>query len=276
MTAAVALGLAVGLMLALTGAGGGIMAVPLLVFGLGLGVADAAPVALLAVGLAAALGAAIGLRGGCVRYRAAGFMALLGFAGAPLGWWLGRHIPNAPLTLLFAAVMVYTATRLYLRARRDITTALGPARNPHAPCAVNPADGRLRWTRRCAQALGAAGLTAGVLSTLLGVGGGFVIVPALLRVTDLDMKNITATSLAVIALISAGSVAVIWGAGRHLAWNPALPFAAGALLGLLGGRVLAQRLSGPRLQQGFALLSLAVAGLLAVRVTLGWPGTPGG
>ncbi len=268
MSLTIALGGIVGMVLALTGAGGGIVAVPLLIFGLGIGVADAAPAALLAVGLAAALGAGIGLRAHCVRYRAAGFMALLGFAGAPVGWWLSQRIPNGPLTLLFAAVMIYAAGRLLVRAHRSTRGGNAPLRDTPAPCSLDPVEGRLRWTRQCARALGSAGLAAGVLSALLGVGGGFVIVPALMRVTDLDMKSITATSLAVITLISAGSVLVIWGAGRHLPWDPALPFAAGALLGLLAGRAVAGRLSGPRLQQGFALLSLAVAALLIARVTL--------
>ncbi|HEX7638057.1 MAG TPA: sulfite exporter TauE/SafE family protein, partial [Burkholderiaceae bacterium] len=72
MLLAAALGAVVGLLLALTGAGGGILAVPLLVFGLHLGVARAAPIGLIAVGLSAAIAAALGLRAGIVRYRAAG------------------------------------------------------------------------------------------------------------------------------------------------------------------------------------------------------------
>ena len=72
------LGAIIGAILALTGAGGGILAVPLLVFGLGLSMVEAAPIGLLAVGLAASVGAVLGLRQGIVRYRAAGFVAGIG------------------------------------------------------------------------------------------------------------------------------------------------------------------------------------------------------
>jgi hypothetical protein len=80
-----ALGALVGLLLALTGAGGGILAVPLLVFALHLGVAEAAPIGLLAVGLAAAIGAALGLRDGIVRYRAAMLMGGLAMVARAAG-----------------------------------------------------------------------------------------------------------------------------------------------------------------------------------------------
>jgi hypothetical protein len=265
----IALGAVVGLILALTGAGGGVLAVPLLMFGLGLGVAQAAPVALFAVGISAAMGAAIGLRTGQVRYRAAGWMALAGFAGAPLGWWLGRHIPNTPLTILFALVLAYTSLRMYARATQA-GAGLAPAQaQVSAPCRRNPIDGRLHWTRSCFQALGSAGFAAGTLSSLLGVGGGFVIVPVLMRMTDLDMQSIAVTSLAVIALVSAGSIGVGWAAGQSVSWALALPFATGAVLGLLAGRRVAAHLSGPGLQQSFAVLGWMVAGLLVVRTGLG-------
>ena len=104
-----------------------------------------------------------------------------------------------------------------------------------------------------------------MLSSLLGVGGGFVIVPSLLRVSDLDMPSVAVTSMAVIALVSLGGIVVHALAGHAIAWPVALPFALGALLGLLAGRRMARRLSGPRLQQVFAVLGLCVVLLLAGR-----------
>jgi uncharacterized membrane protein YfcA len=85
MGASLILGALVGVIMGLTGAGGGILAVPLLVFGLHLTVASAAPLGLLAVGIAAAMGAAVGLRAGVVRYRAALLIALTGIVFNPLG-----------------------------------------------------------------------------------------------------------------------------------------------------------------------------------------------
>jgi uncharacterized membrane protein YfcA len=88
---ALVLGGVVGLILALTGAGGGILAVPLLVFGAGATVAEAAPVGLMAVGMAATLGAVLGLRAGNVRYRAALLIAATGMLLSPAGLWIARR-----------------------------------------------------------------------------------------------------------------------------------------------------------------------------------------
>ncbi|NGY03221.1 sulfite exporter TauE/SafE family protein [Solimonas terrae] len=259
-----ALGAVVGAILALTGAGGGILAVPLLVFGLGLSMAQAAPVGLLAVGLSAALGAVLGLREGIVRYRAAGFIAGIGIVFAPLGLWIAHRVPNAPLALAFAALLIYAMQRMYRQARRELREGPQPPRTEVLPCVINPGRGRLRWTLPCARSLALTGVISGVLSGLLGVGGGFVIVPALSRYTDLDMKSIVATSLAVIALVSAGSVAAA-SIGGVMHWAVGVPFAGGAVAGVLGGRLFAARLAGPRLQQAFAGVGSIAALLLIVR-----------
>lgn len=102
---------------------------------------------------------------------------------------------------------------------------------------------------------------SGLLSGLLGVGGGFVIVPALRRYTNLCMGSIVSTSLAVIALVALGSVATATFAGS-MRWQVGAPFALGAVLGLLVARPLAARLEGPRLQQLFAIAGWAAAALL--------------
>jgi uncharacterized membrane protein YfcA len=266
---AFALGALVGLLLALTGAGGGILAVPLLVFALHLGLAEAAPIGLLAVGLAAAMSAALGLRDGIVRYRAASLMGGLAMALAPLGVLAAQRMPNAPLTLAFAAVLALSAWRMWQRARHALRASGcdAPARAPLA-CVLDARDGRLVWTRPCAQALALTGVTAGLLSGLLGVGGGFVIVPALTRFTELSARSVVATSLAVIALASVGGVgAAAWHGA--IAWDIALPFAVGSVSASLAARAIAARVAGPRLQQAFALVSACVAVLLVAR-GMGW------
>ncbi len=263
---AFALGAIVGLLLALTGAGGGILAVPLLVFALHLGVAEAAPIGLLAVGLAAAMAATLGLRDGIVRYRAAALMGGLAMALAPLGVAAAQRVPNAPLTVAFAAVLALAAWRMWQRARH----ALHPHPDEQAaaraalPCVLDARDGRLVWTRPCAQALAFTGVVAGLLSGLLGVGGGFVIVPALTRFTELSARSIVATSLAVIALASVGGVSAAAWKGT-IAWDIALPFAVGSVLASLLARVIAKHVAGPRLQQAFAVVSACVAVLLLAR-----------
>lgn len=257
------LGAVIGWVLALTGAGGGILAIPLLVFGLHLPVLQAAPVGLAAVGIASALGAALGLRQGIVRYRAAALIGTCGMAVAPLGVALAHHIPNRPLMGVFAAVMAFSAWRLLRYA-----DAPDPATPSDLPCHVNAAQGRLIWTSRCARALAATGALSGLLSGLLGVGGGFVIVPALSRLTGLDMRGVQATSLAVIALVSlSGMGAALW--QGTLVSSVAAPFVAGATVALLLGRRVAAHLAVNHLRQAFAWLSLGVALLIAARA-LAW------
>ncbi|MDP1999171.1 MAG: sulfite exporter TauE/SafE family protein [Rhodoferax sp.] len=254
----VALGAVIGLVLALTGAGGGVLAIPLLVFGLHLPVQQAAPVGLVAVGLASALGAVLGLRQGIVRYRAAALIGAMGMLMAPLGVLLARYIPNRPLLGAFALVLIYSAWRiLKRRAPQDIDPV-------SVPCHVSPSDHRLTWTRPCARALAGTGLVSGLMSGLLGVGGGFVIVPALTRYTDLDARSIQVTSLAVIALVSVSGVTAAAMQGS-LPWHIAQPFALGAVVALLLGRLVAGKLDARRLQQAFAWFTLMVAVLMLAR-----------
>ena len=259
---AVVLGALIGLVMALTGAGGGVMAIPLLVFGLHLPVQQAAPVGLVAVGLAAILGAALGLRQGIVRYRAAALIGAAGMLMAPLGVLLAQRLPNRPLLGAFALVLIYTAWHMLKHPAQ--TTALPVA----VLCRVSHQDQRLTWTLPCARALAGTGLIAGLLSGLLGVGGGFVIVPALKRYTDLDIRSIQLTSLAVIALVSLSGVAA---AALHgpLRWDVALPFSCGAVLALLAGQRIAKKLDPKSLQQTFAWFSVLVALLMLARA-VGW------
>ena len=256
-----ALGVLVGFLMGLTGAGGGILSVPLLVFALHLPVAEAAPIALSAIALAAGGGALLGLKNKTLRYKAAGFMATFGLLLSPVGLWLAQRVPNSPLLILFSCTLFYSAINLYRQSSREILGTADVNRKP-PPCLLNPSIGKLAWNIPCARALMLSGGLAGFLSGLLGVGGGFVIVPALKRYTDLPVQSIVATSLWVLAVISTGS-AVFSAAAGNLDLLVAVPFSLGALGGLLLGGSLGKKISGPRLQQIFAVLTFTVAiGLL--------------
>lgn len=253
------LGSAVGVILALTGAGGGVLAVPLLVFVASLPMQQAAPAALLGVGLAALLGAVLGLRDGIVRYRAALVLGGTGMLFAPLGVSLAHALPQPPLLIAFAALMLLAAGRMLFAHRPASSVERAPP-----PCQRPDPSGRLRWTWRCAAVLGSVGGFTGVLSGALGVGGGFVIVPALERASNLDIRSIQATSLAVIALVSASATtAALW--QGHLGTAIALPFAGGAAAGLLAGRALARWMPPHALRLAFAVVSAVVALLLIGR-----------
>ncbi len=256
------LGFVIGIILALTGAGGGILAVPMLMFGAELNAAQAGPIGLMAVGMAAALGAIMGLRSGIVRYKAALLIAISGMIMTPFGLWLAHHSDNRWLTLFFAMVLLYVSLQMIYQSIHFSNQSI-KIDTKHPPCICNPATGKIIWTTPCARALGLSGVLAGFLSGLLGVGGGFVLVPALQRGTDLAMKSVVATSLAVIALVSATGVASSAISG-HLNWVVALPFSLGALIGMLMGRVFSSHLSGPRLQQGFGIIAALIAiGMIA-------------
>src|SRR3546814_11204710 len=108
------LGLIIGAVLGLTGAGGGIFAVPALVFGLGMDIRQAAPVALLAVGAAATLGAAQGLRQGVVRYKAAMMLAAAGTVTAPLGVQPAHWLSPRSLNLIFVPIIRVLAYRVFI------------------------------------------------------------------------------------------------------------------------------------------------------------------
>ena len=258
-----ALGVFVGLLMGLTGAGGGILSVPLLIFVLHLTVAEAAPIALCAIALAAGVGALLGLKNKILRYKAAGFMAIFGLILSPLGLWLAQRVPNSPLLILFSCTLFYVSIRLYKQANREILGITDTNRQP-PPCLINPANGKLAWNIPCARALLFSGGLAGFLSGLLGVGGGFVIVPSLKRYTDLPVQSIVATSLGVLAIVSGGGTIFSAISGN---FNPliAAPFSLGALAGLLIGRGFGKKISGPRLQQIFSLLTFGVAISLLIK-----------
>lgn len=251
------LGIAVGLLMGLTGAGGGILAVPLLVFFTGISVTTAAPLALTAVAVAASIGALAGLRQGVLRYRAACVMAGIGIVMAPLGLWVAHQLDNRLLLCVFALLLFVVAAENLFQKKRQVSV-------DRQACLLDPATGKLRWTSRCSLSLMAAGSMAGFLSGLVGVGGGFVIVPALGRLSNLSMHSVIPTSLAVIALVSLSSLgsALLW--GSFDIWL-ALPFVAGAMLGMLAGRRWTQCLTTSSLKRGFAVVAATVAVMMLVR-----------
>ena len=258
-----AIGLFVGVLMGLTGAGGGILSVPLLVFFLHLPIAEAGPIALTSITISAGIGAILGLRAKVLRYKAAIFMASFGLLLSPLGLWLAQRLPNAPLLLLFSAVLMYVSIRMLIQVARTLSgKAVKPVKPP--PCQLDLSIGKLIWTVPCARALMVSGAGAGFLSGLLGVGGGFVLVPALSKFTDLPMKSIVATSLGILSIVSAGGAFISLASGT-LNIAIAIPFALGSLTGLLLGLLLAKKMSGPRVQQIFAVLTLGVAISLAIK-----------
>lgn len=242
---ALGVGAVLGLLLGLTGAGGSLVSLPLLL-SLHLPLRDAIGVSLGAVAITALIGAIPRARQRLVAWRPVVLLAIAGLPGNVAGQWLGRQIPEAVLILGFCALVLWTAWRMW-RSSNLPRGSGGPLRS--AP-------------------LIAIGLGVGLFSGLMGVGGGFLVVPALLAFTPLSMLAATATSMAVIALVSGGGF-LFYLSGAQ----PSLPLLAGLALGgaagVLGGNALAQRLGGRTLQRLFALMLVAVSLSLAAQKLLG-------
>jgi len=252
------LGVIVGLVLALTGAGGAILAVPLLVYGLDLSITESAPIALLAVFLASTLGAIQGLVKGIVRYKTATMIALFGILFAPVGVIIAQHISQAFLNISFACVLIFVALQIWKNTAQ--AEFLNHVKIPPA-CAINPVNSKLFWTASCTKRLIATGSVAGLLSGLLGVGGGFVIVPSLNKVSNFDAQTIIATTLASVALISLSSLA------SHLhqfqvQWTIAIPFVLSTTFAMLILSVWRDKIPNQISQKSFAVLCVLAAGYL--------------
>lgn len=273
----IVIGVVVGLVLGLTGAGGSIFAVPLLMAGLGWPMTQAATVSLLAVAVAAAVGSGMAWRHAYVRYRAASLLALVGVLFAPAGIYVADRLQPSILMMIFAAVLAVVAVRMFLLAvtsKADAAVVRAAVAGDGQPsdgkiCKVNPATGRLIWTRLVVVTIALIGATTGFLSGLLGVGGGFVIVPALRATTPLSMHSAVATSLMAIAITSLGTVVSGMLQGRAVPLAEALPFVAGSVIGMVLGRRLAPRIAGPHLQQGFAVMAMLVSLVMAAHA-LAW------
>lgn len=261
MTALVPAGLfgaGTGAALGLVGGGGSILAVPALVYGLGMPVAQAVPTALLVVAGTAAAGVVPRLRRGEVRWRVAGVFGAAGIGAAFGGAAVNRLLPERILLGVFAALMLVVGPSL-LRGQPE----------PQGACEVP--GGRVDW-RSCLPKALAIGVVVGFLTGLLGVGGGFVIVPALTWLLGLPIPAAIATSLVVLGLNSLAGLAAHLG---RLQLDPTVAgvfLGAAALAALVAGRV-AGRLPERVLRRGFAGLVLAVGGFVAAASALGFAPT---
>lgn len=257
-TMTIGLGLITGLLLGLTGAGGGIVAGPLLMLFLHLPLTAAAPISLLAIALGCGASVLLGLRQRIVQYRATLLLSLMGILAMPAGIHLSRTLPAEPLLLAFSALLLYRAARLW--KSREV------GKDKTRPCAVDK-HGKFLWSRPCARAMAGAGLLAGFFGGLLGVGGGFVIVPALRKHTPLPMHAIIATSLATLTLVSIAGL-LQWNAQESIRWHIAAPFIAGTIAGITAGRLATPKIPEHGLRRTFAALCVLIAIGLTIKALL--------
>jgi uncharacterized membrane protein YfcA len=234
----------VGLALGLFGGGGSILALPVLVYVAGIAPQPAIAMSLAIVGATSLLAGALHRRGGRVDLRVAAIFGATGMVGSFLGSRLTHLVAEPVLMLAFAALMVVVGAAMLagFSDRLEPRMRIGAAR-------------RSAWTAL-------AGLVVGAATGFLGIGGGFLVVPALVLLARLPMAQAVGTSLFVIAANAAAGLA------GHLADGPldlgaTAGFTLAAMVGAIAGLRLAGWVSPQRLRRGFALFVIAIGVLVA-------------
>ncbi|HET6915082.1 MAG TPA: sulfite exporter TauE/SafE family protein [Acidimicrobiales bacterium] len=261
------LGFLIGLSLGALGAGGSVLAVPALVYGAGQGARAATATSLVVVGLAAAVGMVAHYRAGRVRAGIGIAFGLTGVGGSIAGTALNRHLDPNLLLLAFSFLVVLAAWRMLVGCPTctrvgEQKAILRPARDGET------GSGRTvilhRLDIKAAAAVVVAGTGIGFLTGLFGVGGGFVIVPALTLLVGLNMPEAIGTSLLVIAVNSVSALSTRL-ATTGINWAITVPFALAAIAGVMSGKRVAARLDAHKSLRWFAVVLVAVAVYTAVR-----------
>lgn len=276
MIAAILLGLVIGIALGALGGGGSILAVPVLVYVASQSPSAATATSLVAVGAASAVGAMGHAKGGTIRWGAAAAFIVTGIPGSWAGAEVNDRIDGDVLLLAFSVLILVAAHRMLtacpsctrsgeeeaLTTEAAILNATAAERGsgPTSTAVVERAAPTATTTTgrvRAVLPVVGAGSVVGFLTGLFGVGGGFVIVPALTLALGLSMSAAIATSLVVIV----GNAAVSLGfrGVDAVDWSLAVPFTLTMLVGSLVGSLNAHRLPAERSLQAFAVLLVLVA-----------------
>jgi len=246
MILTVALSVLVGVSLGLLGGGGSILTVPILVYAAGLEPKDGIATSLLVVGATSLAAMLVHARGGRVAWRVGALFGVASMAGAYGGGRIAHALPARALLAGFTVVMFVTAVAM-MRRRRDAGAA-----EERAPRGATVARGA------------AIGLGIGALTGVIGAGGGFVIVPALVLLSGVPMRTAVGTSLLVIAMNSfAGFAGALSHATIH--WSLAIAATVASVAGSVAGAGLSGLVKPESLRRGFAWLVLAMALFMAVK-----------
>lgn len=236
-----ALAVVVGITLGVLGGGGSILTVPLLAYVAGMDAKQAIATSLLVVGTTSAVGAISHARAGRVRWRVALIFGAAGMAGAYLGGLLARFIPGTLLLIGFALMMVATAIAM-LRGRKNVESADGGDPLPVIKVL-------------------AEGLVVGLVTGLVGAGGGFLVVPALVLLGGLPMPMAVGTSLVVIAMKSFAGLAGYL-SSVQIDWGIAGLVTLAAVIGGLIGARLTGMVNPESLRQAFGWFVLGMSSVI--------------
>lgn len=265
------LGLIIGTVLGLTGAGGSVFAVPLLIAWLGLPVQQAIGLSLGAVSICALYGVLIRIKSNQIQWLPALVFAGIGSLLSPLGNWLNQFIHPTWLLLGFSILVIIVAFRMWVSAHKlpeqakEVRASFTINNNDQGaicrlnnnlPFAIGP---------RCVGGMIIAASVTGILSGLFGVGGGFLIVPTLLFLTGISMTQAIATSMVIISLISGAGFISFLTLGNQLPFEILWQVAAGGLVGMTIGIVSSKKIAGANLQKSFAILMLIMATVIIIQ-----------
>jgi len=262
------LGFLIGISLGALGGGGSILAIPALVYAAGQAPKAATTTSLVLVAITAAVGIVPHWRAGRVRVAAGTAFGVVGVGGSLLGTRLNSSVNQDLLLLLFSGLMLIAAGAMWRRVRRAETGVSVASKRPAAETVslTGTPDGIPMARARAISVVKVlvAGSFVGMLTGFFGVGGGFVIVPALVLALDFDMIQAAGTSLLVITI---NSVVALTSRlqGGSIEWRIVVPFVALSLLGVMAGNRLAGSKSPAVLQKWFAGLLVTVAVYTAVR-----------
>ena len=288
MTLALALtfGLIIGLSLGALGGGGSILTVPALVYAVGESARSATTGSLVIVGVTAGVATLAHARAGRVRWGAGAAFGVAGVAASFAGTALNARVDAKLLLVCFAALMLVAAAAMLAKTsgrthpgddgpqggsplqRGTQTAAAGDAQSTVTAQLATRISHAASSSMLLSVALPVllAGLVVGFLTGFLGVGGGFIIVPALVLTLKYEMPTAVGTSLMIISLNS--GVALLARSGHQsFHWAVIVPFTLAAIAGSSVGKRVADRVSGPQLTRAFAVLLLAVAGYVLVQAT---------
>ncbi|HEY1116657.1 MAG TPA: sulfite exporter TauE/SafE family protein [Acidimicrobiales bacterium] len=257
---AVAAGVLIGLSLGALGGGGSILAVPVLVYLLDQSAAQATTGSLVVVGCTSVIGAVTAHRAGNVLLGRGVAFGLVATGGAALGAVLSSRVSEDILLAAFAALMLVVGGLLVWRQLRHGRG--GAPRHAERPALDDPIiTFSPTFACQCPRALKVlvTATVVGLLTGFLGVGGGFLVVPALLLGLALPMRYAAGTSLVVITITSVVALAVRAGAGPHPDWTPVAVLTVTSALAAIAGALIASRVDTARLQAAFAALVLGVA-----------------
>jgi hypothetical protein len=255
------LGFLIGLSLGALGGGGSILAVPALVYAAGQDAKAATTTSLVLVTITALIGIIPHWRAGHVRLAAGTVFGLAGIGGSLVGSAWNESVDADVLLLAFSVLMLVAAYAMWRRLQRQ---AAAPAARSVGAAAASPeqlsteANTSVRFDLATAVKVVIAGSLIGLLTGFFGVGGGFVIVPALVLALGFSMPDAVGTSLIVIAVNSTVALATRLPSGS-IEWATVIPFTIASLIGVFVGSRLASTRDPSFLQRWFVILLVVVA-----------------